>query len=99
MRTLIITLLLAVGLLGETRLYEVRFDGVLCTLTGGSDRRILRKTPTRGSCHFPIPIQRQCLLSAFSDARTVRYDGDKIILTPLSPKEPAMADLFCESGL
>lgn len=96
MRSLFLTLTLSVFLWSSQGVYEVRWDGTLCTLSGGSDRRLLRKSPTQESCHFPIPVQKQCLIAAFSNTKTVRYDGDKIILTPLSPREPALADIWCE---
>lgn len=98
MKKLLLVLLTVFELWGQHYAYEVRWDGTLCTLSGGSDRRILRKAPVQGACHFPIPIQKRCLISAVSNAKTALYDGDKIILTPLYSGEAALADLWCESG-
>lgn len=96
MRKIVIALL-AVATLGVADIYEVRWDGVMCTITGGGDRRITRKTPRDGSCQFQVPAQKNCVVVGFSNAKTFRYDGKQIILTPLYEKEAALGDISCES--
>lgn len=89
--------LLAFGLLNAADLYEIRWDSAMCTMSGGGDRRLVRKAPRDGSCLFPIPAQKNCVVVGFSNAKTFRYDGNKFILTPNYEKEPAIGDILCES--
>lgn len=97
MKKVLFLALISGVLCANSTLYEVRYDNQMCALTGGGDRRIVRKAPTNGSCLFPIPAQKNCLISGFSNAKTFRYDGNKFVLTPQNDKEPALGDIVCES--